>query len=67
MRANEINYTSSEYFAAAKLIEQLYKTGNISGVVFENILKEYSGIIDTTKFTDIETDSSDHGGCKYDI
>lgn len=43
--------TPEECFAALKLIEQLYKDGHISQLVFKNILNEYSNIVDITQFS----------------
>lgn len=50
------DYSANVCFAAVKLIEQLYKNGSVSGIVFGNILKEYSNLIDTAKFVEAETD-----------
>ncbi len=44
-------FTEEHYFAAIKLIEQLYKDGNIPDYVFRNILNEYSDIVDTSRFS----------------
>ena len=44
-------YTPDHYFAALKLIEQLYKDGEIPATMFRNILKEYADIVDLSKFT----------------
>lgn len=44
-------FTKEHYFAAIKLIEQLYKDGNIPDYVFRNILNEYSDIVDTSRFS----------------
>ncbi len=37
-------------FAALKLIEQLYKDGQIQAHIFRNILKEYADQVDISKF-----------------
>ena len=37
-------------FAALKLIEQLYRDGKISETEFKNILKDWSEIVDISKF-----------------
>ena len=42
--------THEECFAALKLIEQLYKEGHISQLMFRNVLSEYSDIVDITQF-----------------
>ena len=39
------------YFAALKLIEQLYRDGQIPAYMFRNILKDYAGVVDLSKFT----------------
>ena len=44
-------YTSDHYFAALKLIEQLYKDGHIPAYMFRNILNEYADVVDLAKFT----------------
>ncbi len=44
-------YTSDHYFAALKLIEQLYKDGEIPANMFRNILNEYADVVDLAKFT----------------
>ena len=44
-------YTSVHYFAALKLIEQLYKDGQIPEYMFRNILNEYADVVDLAKFT----------------
>ena len=38
------------YFAALKLIEQLYRDGKISASQFRNILEEYSDLVDIGEF-----------------
>ena len=47
-------YTAEHYFAALKLIEQLYKDGEIPAYMFRNILKEYADVVDLAKFTVME-------------
>ena len=47
-------YTPDHYFAALKLIEQLYKDGEIPAAMFLNILNEYADIVDLSKFTILE-------------
>lgn len=39
------------YFAALKLIEQLYRDGQIPAYMFRNILKDNAGVVDLSKFT----------------
>ena len=46
-------YSPAHYFAALKLIEQLYKDGQIPAFMFRNILNEYADIVDLSKFTSI--------------
>ena len=43
------------YFAALKLIEQLYKDGKIPKYVFQNILKDYADVVDLSAFVDYES------------
>ena len=38
------------YFAALKLIEQLYRDGKISASQFRNILEKYSDVVDIGEF-----------------
>ena len=47
-------YSSSHYFAALKLIEQLYKDGHISAQMLRGILSEYADVVDLSKFTILE-------------
>ena len=42
--------TPDHYFAALKLIEQLYKDGAIPAYMFRNILKEYADVVDLSQF-----------------
>ena len=51
MSKMKAGYTPDHYFAALKLIEQLYKDGEIPATMFRNILKEYADIVDLSKFT----------------
>ena len=44
-------YSPTHYFAALKLIEQLFKDGQIPAFMFRNILNEYAGIVDLSQFT----------------
>ena len=44
-------YSPAHYFAALKLIEQLFKDGQIPAFMFRNILNEYAGIVDLSQFT----------------
>ena len=46
-------YSPAHYFAALKLIEQLYKDGQIPAYMFRNILNEYADIVDLSQFTSI--------------
>ena len=38
-------------FAALKLIEQLNHDGHIPAFMFRNIMNDYAGIVDLSKFT----------------
>lgn len=49
--AKTLTYTPAHYFAALKLIEQLYKDGHIPAFMFRNILNEHADIVDLSKFT----------------
>lgn len=44
-------YSPAHYFAALKLIEQLYKDGHISAQMLRSILNEYADVVDLSKFT----------------
>ena len=46
----EKNNNKAIVFAALKLIEQLYKDGQISTLVYQNILKEYGEQVDLSQF-----------------
>lgn len=43
------------YFAALKLIEQLYKYGEIPKYIFQNILKGYANVVDLSAFVEYES------------
>lgn len=43
-------YSPAHYFAALKLIEQLFKDGQIPAFMYRNILKEYADVVDLSKF-----------------
>lgn len=43
-------YSPSHYFAALKLIEQLYKDGQIPAFMYRNILNEYADVVDLSKW-----------------
>lgn len=47
-------YNSGYYFAALKLIEQLYKDGKIPKHMFLNILADYANVVDLSAFADYE-------------
>ena len=47
-------YSTAHYFAALKLIEQLYKDGHISARILRNILRKYADVVDLSKFTIME-------------
>lgn len=54
MSKMKTGYTPDHYFAALKLIEQLYKDSEILSSMFRNILKEYADVVDLSKFTILE-------------
>ena len=43
-------YSPAHYFAALKLIEQLYKDGQIPAFMYRNILNEHADVVDLSKF-----------------
>ena len=47
-------YRAEHYFAALKLIEQLYKDGLISAQMLRSILNDYADVVDLSKFTIME-------------
>lgn len=50
MNKIEMSKNPDYYFAALKLIEQLYKDGRIPNFMYRNILNEYADIVDVTAF-----------------
>ena len=44
-------YSAEHYFAALKLIEQLYKDGLISAQMLRSILNYHADVVDLSKFT----------------
>ena len=54
MNKMDAEYTSAHYFAALKLIEQLYKDGLISAQMLRSILNDYADVGDLSKFTIME-------------
>lgn len=50
MKKKDIVLSPDHYFAALKLIEQLYKDGEIPAYMFRNILKEYADVVDLSRF-----------------
>ena len=42
--------TPDHYFAALKLIEQLYKDGEIPAFMFRNILNDFADTVDLSRF-----------------
>ena len=54
MNKMNMEYTADHYFAALKLIEQLYKDGEIPAYMFRNILNKYADVVDLAQFTVIE-------------
>ena len=51
VKKSDMTYSPDHYFAALKLIEQLYKDGEIPAYMFRNILKEYADVVDLSRFT----------------
>lgn len=51
VKKTDMTYSPDHYFAALKLIEQLYKDGEIPAFMFRNILKEYADVVDLSRFT----------------
>lgn len=47
---NDLSKNPDYYFAALKLIEQLFRDGKIPEYMFRNILSEYADIVDETEF-----------------
>ena len=47
----DAEYSSAHYFAALKMIEQLYKDGQIPAQMLRSILNEYADVVDLSKFT----------------
>lgn len=45
---------TNTYFAALKLIEQLYKDEKIPKFMFRNILSDYADVVDLSAFTEFE-------------
>ena len=50
VKKTDMTYSPDHYFAALKLIEQLYQDGEIPAYMFRNILKEYADIVDLSRF-----------------
>ena len=51
VKKTDMTYSPDHYFAALKLIEQLYKDGEIPAYMFRKILKEYADVVDLSRFT----------------
>ena len=51
VKKTDMTYSPDHYFAALKLIEQLYRDGEIPAYMFRNILKEYAEVVDLSRFT----------------
>ena len=47
-------YSAEHYFAALKLIEQMYKDGLISAQMLRSILNDFADVVDLSKFTIME-------------
>lgn len=52
-------YTPNHYYAALKLIEQLYRDGKIPKYMFKNILSDCAGIVDLSDFTQFDDKEDD--------
>ena len=50
VKEKDIVLSPDHYFAALKLIEQLYKDGEIPAYMFRNILNEYGNVVDLSRF-----------------
>ena len=50
VKKTDMTYSPDHYFAALKLIEQLYKDGQIPAFMYRNILNEYAYVVDLSKF-----------------
>ena len=50
MNKIEMSKNPDYWFAALKLIEQLYKDGKIPNFMYRNILNEYADIVDVAAF-----------------
>lgn len=50
-RTTEIK--NDNIFKALKLIETLYLKGDVKSYMYDNILREYSNIVDTTQFSHV--------------
>ncbi len=50
MTTIENEYTPDYYFAALKLLEQLYLDGQIPEYMFQNMLTEYADVVDISAF-----------------
>lgn len=51
VRKLDASFSPGHYFAALKLIEQLYKDGKIPAYMFRNILNDYADTVDLSQFT----------------
>ena len=47
-------YSAEHYFAALKLIEQLYKDGLIPAQMLRSILNDHADVVDLSKFSIME-------------
>jgi len=48
--AEKPDLTPDHYFAALKLIEQLYKDGLLPAFILRSILREYADTVDLSRF-----------------
>ncbi len=45
------SFSPDHYFAALKLIEQLYTDGKIPAYLYRNIINDYADTVDLSQFT----------------
>ena len=50
----DATYTPDHFFAALKLIEQLYRDGQIPAYMFRRILNDHADTVDLSKFAIID-------------
>lgn len=47
----DASFSADHYFAALKLIEQLYRDGKIPAYMFRSIINDYADTVDLSQFT----------------